>query len=122
MNAAVGHPMGSLSANVVSSLDQVSGLQLPRGKRGRAGGLFRYPISELERNRLSSISTLIILRFCNVSLSEPGAPLNPLRRISFNCLLTRMLLFSQEQPFPQLNHRSPRQTGADKNVGFDVKS
>ncbi|XP_063012266.1 uncharacterized protein LOC134418210 isoform X2 [Melospiza melodia melodia] len=107
--------MGSLSASAVSSLDRVSGLQLPRGVRGRAGGRLRYPISELERNRLSNISTLIILWFCNVSLSEPGAPLNPLRRIAFNCSLTRMLLFSQEQPFPQLNHRSPRQTGADKN-------
>lgn len=59
----------------------------------------------------------------DITTTHPSTPPpDPLRRISFNCSVMRMLPFSQEQSFPELNHKSPRQAGADKNVGFDVKS
>lgn len=45
-SAVVRHIMGSLSADTVSSLNRVTGLQFPRGMRGRASGRLRYPVSE----------------------------------------------------------------------------
>lgn len=72
-----GHIVGSPSADPVFSLHRVSGLQLR----------CESPAQYFPTN---------IFPFCNVSLSGPRAPLNPLRRSSFNCSLTRMLLFSQE--------------------------
>lgn len=62
------------------------------------------------------------LRDITTTTTPHHPPPDPLGRISFNCSVMRMLPFSQEQSFPELNHKSPRQAGADKNVGFDVKS
>lgn len=38
--------------------------------------------------------------------------------IPFNCSVMELLLFSQEQSFLELNRKSSRQAGADKNVAF----